>query len=143
MRNFINHSHRRCIMRIEGIVVHGRRLGHALGFPTANIAPERIAGDGPDGVYAAWFSLEGELKKLPCMLNIGAHPTLPGGGRSFEAHIFGFDGELYGRRATVETVEYLRGERRFPGPEALREQLEADRLRCLDILHIDTSRGIG
>ncbi len=129
-------------MRIEGLIIHGRRLGHALGFPTANIQPSRISGDGPDGVYAAWFLPEGQSQSLPCMLNIGAHPTLPGGGRSFEAHIFGFDGELYGRRAAVETVEYLRPERRFPGPEELRAQLEADRLRCLDILHTDAPRDI-
>ena len=119
-------------MRIEGAIVRGRRLGHALGFPTANLRPERVEGEGPDGVYAAWFELDGE--RLPCMLNIGSHPTLPGGGRSFEAHIFADVGELYGRRAAVETVEYLRGEVRFPSPEALRAQLEADRARSLEIL---------
>ena len=127
-------------MRIEGIVVHGRRLGHALGFPTANLHPERIEGDGPDGVYAAWFELDGA--RLPCMLNIGAHPTLPGGGRSFEAHIIGFDGDLYGQRAAVETVEYLRGEIKFPSPEALVQQLEADRARCLKLLNIHNIPGI-
>lgn len=121
-------------LRIEGIVVHGRRLGHTLGFPTANIDPIRIKGDEPDGVYAGWFLLEGDAKKLPCMLNIGSHPTLPGGGRSFEAHIFGFDGELYGKHVAVETAQYLRGERRFPSPGALRAQLETDRVRCLELL---------
>ena len=127
-------------MRIEGIVVHGRRLGHTIGFPTANLRPERIEGEGPDGVYAAWFELDGE--RLPCMLNIGAHPTLPGGGRSFEAHIIGFDGDLYGQRAAVETVEYLRGEIRFPSPDALARQLETDRARCLALLNIHNTPGI-
>ena len=121
-------------MRIEGTVIHGRRLGHVIGFPTANLRPERIEGEGPDGVYAAWFELDGE--RLPCMLNIGSHPTLPGGGRSFEAHIFGFDGDIYGRRAAVETAEHLRGEIRFPSPEALIRQLEFDRERCLKLLNI-------
>ena len=120
-------------MRIEGIVVHGRRLGHTLGFPTANLRPERVEGAGADGVYAAWFELDG--RRLPCMLNIGSHPTLPGGGRSFEAHIFHFDGELYGQRAAVETVEYLRGEIKFSSPEALVHQLESDRERCLALLY--------
>ena len=127
-------------MRIEGIVVHGRRLGHKLGFPTANLRPERVEGEGPDGVYAAWFELGGE--RLPCMLNIGSHPTLPGGGRSFEAHIFHFDRELYGERAAVETVEFLRGESKFPSPEALARQLEFDRERALEALNIHTTPGI-
>ena len=127
-------------MRIEGIVIHGRHLGHALGFPTANLRPERIEGDDPDGVYAAWFELDGQ--RLPCMINIGSHPTLPGGGRSFEAHIFHFDGDIYGRWAAVETVEHLRGETRFPSPEALARQLESDRERCLKLLNIQKAPGI-
>ena len=127
-------------MRIEGIVVHGRHLGHELGFPTANLRPERVIGEGPDGVYAAWFELDGQ--RLPCMINIGSHPTLPGGGRSFEAHIFGFHGDIYERRAAVETVEYLRGETKFPSPEALIHQLEFDRERSLALLNIQTSPGI-
>lgn len=119
-------------MKIEGTIVHGRRLGHALGFPTANLNVEAMEGNGPDGVYAGWFHLDGE--RLPCMFNIGAHPTLPGGGRSVEAHIFDFDGEIYGRRATVEAVAYLRPETRFPNAEALRAQLRADRAASLKLL---------
>ena len=128
-------------MRIEGIVVHGRRFGHTLGFPTANLRPDRVEGEEPDGVYAAWFELDGQ--RLPCMLNIGSHPTLPGGGRSFEAHIFHFDGDLYGQRAAVETVEHLRGETKFPSPEALVRQLDFDRERALKLLNIQTPPGIG
>ena len=119
-------------MKIEGIVVRGRQLGRTLGFPTANLQPERIEGDGPDGVYAAWFELDGA--RIPCMLNIGSHPTLPGGGRSVEAHLFRFSGDLYGRRAAVETVAYLPGESRFPSPEALRAQLVRDAALSLSLL---------
>ena len=129
------------VIRIEGSVARGRQLGRTLGFPTANLRPERVEGEGPDGVYAGWFLLDGA--RLPCMLNIGSHPTLPGGGRSFEAHIFHYDGDLYGRHAAVETVEYIRPEIRFPSPEALAAQLEKDRERCLALLHMDTPPGIG
>ena len=68
------------------------------------------------------------------MLNIGSHPTLPGGGRSVEAHIFGYDGDLYGCRVRVETVAFLRGEVKFSSPEALREQLTRDAARSLALL---------
>ena len=127
-------------MRIEGTIVRGRQLGRTLGFPTANLRPERVEGAGADGVYAGWFLLDDQ--RLPCMLNVGAHPTLPGGGRSYEAHIFDFDGDLYGRRAAVETAAYLRPEARFPSPEALRTQLEADRARCMELLHMENPPGI-
>ena len=127
-------------MRIEGIVVRGRQLGRTLGFPTANLQPERIEGEGSEGVYAAWFEVDGE--RLPCMLNVGSHPTLPGGGQRFEAHIFRFSGDLYGKRAAVETAQYLRGETRFPSPEALVRQLERDRERCMKLLNIQTPPGI-
>ena len=112
------------VIRIEGSVARGRQRGRTLGFPTANLRPERVEGEGPDGVY-------------------GSHPTLPGGGRSFEAHIFHYDGDLYGRHAAVETVESIRPEIRFPSPEALAAQLEKDRERCLALLHMDTPPGIG
>ena len=119
-------------MKIEGYVVRGRQLGRTLGFPTANVQPERIEGMGPDGVYAAWFSVNGQ--RLPCMLNIGSHPTLPGGGRSVEAHIFGYEGDLYGCRAGVETVAFLRGEVKFASAEALKAQLKKDAARSLELL---------
>lgn len=119
-------------VKIEGIVVRGRQLGRTLGFPTANLKPERIEGDGPDGVYAAWFELDGA--RHPCMLNIGSHPTLPGGGRSVEAHIFHFHEDIYGRRAAVETASYLRGEVKFASAEELRAQLTRDAARSLKLL---------
>ena len=119
-------------MKIEGRVVRGRQLGRTLGFPTANLQPERIEGTGPDGVYAAWFFVNG--LRLPCILNIGSHPTLPGGGRSVEAHILGYAGDLYGCRASVETVAFLRGEVKFSSPEALRMQLTRDAKRSQELL---------
>jgi len=127
-------------LKIEGIVVHGRALGRTIGFPTANVQAEKRDGDGADGVYAAWFST-GE-KHMPCMVNIGHHPTLPGGGRSVEAHIFDCSDDLYGLRVSVETVEFLRGEIEFPSAEALRRQLELDKQRALEILNMHTPPGI-
>ena len=121
-------------MIIEGTVVHGKKLGRTLGFPTANLHPENRQGDGPDGVYAGWLWVEGECR--PCMVNIGHHPTLPGGGRSVEAHLFDFDGDLYGRRAVLETAEYIRGEVKFASPEDLRLQLEKDCISARKILGI-------
>lgn len=127
-------------MKIEGKVVHGKQLGRTLGFPTANLEAKMPAGESANGVYAAWFYVDG--KKLPCMVNIGHHPTLPGGGKSIEAHIFDFSDDLYGKDAIIETVAFLRGEARFASADALRRQLETDRFRALEILHSKNPPGI-
>ena len=68
------------------------------------------------------------------MVNIGHHPTLPGGGETVEAHIFGFSEDIYGREAVLETVAFLRSEVKFPSPEALRRQLERDGEACRALL---------
>lgn len=119
-------------MKIYGRVVQGKQLGRTLGFPTANIEMQAREGDGADGVYAAWFLCEGERRG--CMVNIGRHPTLPEGGKTIEAHIFDYSGDLYGRQAEIETVAYLRREIQFHSVEALAKQLAADRESAIEIL---------
>ena len=118
-------------MKIRGRIVHGKHIGRTLGFPTANLLPEDSI-RGVYGVYAAWFYVDGQ--KLPCMVNIGRHPTLPEGDKTVEAHIFHFRGDLYGKQAEIETVALLRGEVKFPSPQALRDQLDKDARQALDIL---------
>lgn len=118
------------LSHIEGIVVTGRQLGRTIGFPTANIRPDAPPAPMPaDGVYAALLYVENLSSPLPCMLNQGSHPTVPGGGKTIEAHIFDFDANLYGSRVQVDYLRFLRPERRFESLEALKKQLEAD---CLE-----------
>lgn len=120
---------------IEGIVVKGKQLGRTIGFPTANIRPESWEGHGPNGVYAAWCTVDGA--RHPGMLNIGLHPTVPEGAPTVEINLFGFHDDIYGKRATVETVAYLRGEVRFNSVEELRAQLERDRKCSMEILNAE------
>ncbi|MDO5324238.1 MAG: riboflavin kinase [Clostridia bacterium] len=120
---------------IEGIVVKGKQLGRTIGFPTANIRPDRWEGEGPNGVYAAWCTVDGQ--RHPGMLNIGLHPTVPEGAPTVEINLFDFHDDVYGMRATVETVAYLRGEVRFGSVEELRAQLERDRKCSMEILNAD------
>ena len=120
---------------IEGIVVKGKQLGRTIGFPTANIRPESWEGHGPNGVYAAWCSVDGA--RHPGMLNIGLHPTVPEGAPTVEINLFNFHDDIYGMRAVVETVAYLRGEVRFNSVEELRAQLERDRKCSMEILNAE------
>ncbi len=120
---------------IEGIIVKGKQLGRTIGFPTANIRPEKWEGSGPNGVYAAWCTVDGA--RHPGMLNIGLHPTVPEGAPTVEINLFDFHDDIYGMRATVETVAYLRGEVRFLSVEELRSQLKRDRRRSMEILRAE------
>lgn len=112
-------------MKITGVIVHGKQLGRTIGFPTANVQP-----DGPapaaNGVYAAEIRVEGLPAPMRCMVNQGCHPTVPDGPPTIEAHILGFDGDIYGRRAEIEYLKFLRPERKFASLEELKAQLEQD-----------------
>jgi len=119
-------------VRIEGVIAQGKQLGRTIGFPTANLQSAGGLDLQLRGVYAAWFEVDGE--RLPCMVNIGHHPTLPEGAPTIEAHIFDYSGDLYGKNAAVELVSLLRPEQKFPSVEQLRLQLERDKARSLEIL---------
>lgn len=110
---------------ICGKVVAGDRIGHALGFPTANLDVTGLVLP-PNGVYAANTTVDG--KKFRVALNIGVRPTVASGQPQLrvEAHLLEFTGDLYGRDLVVEMGPKLRDERRFSSPTELRQQIESD-----------------
>jgi riboflavin kinase / FMN adenylyltransferase len=105
----------------EGAVVAGDRRGRKLGVPTANVVPDdRLVCPG-HGVYAAW------AHGHPAAVNVGVRPTFETGrGLLVEAHLIGFEGDLYGQTLRIAFVERMRGERRFESVEALVEQMGRD-----------------
>lgn len=112
---------------ITGSVAHGFQEGRRIGFPTANIVPESAEKLVPgNGVYATRVSVEGG-EWMPAMLNIGTNPTFQRQQTTIEAHIIGFEGDIYGRKVRVEFGRKLRNEQRFESVEALQKQLEADK----------------
>jgi riboflavin kinase/FMN adenylyltransferase len=73
------------------------------------------------------------------MLNIGHRPTVNNEAeRSFEVHIIGFEGDLYGRPLCIELVERLREERSFASLEELTAQLANDRETVMAIFNYNT-----
>jgi FAD synthase len=82
----------------------------------------------PDGVYAVWVEWRGG--RAGGMMNQGPKPTFQDGRRTLEAHLFGFEGDLYDEWVRIEWVERLRDVQRFAGVEQLQEQLERDRARA-------------
>ncbi|MBA3260282.1 MAG: bifunctional riboflavin kinase/FAD synthetase [Gemmatimonadales bacterium] len=118
---------------VSGVVGEGERRGRTLGVPTINLTdvpPQKLLP--PDGVYAVQVEWRGG--RTGGMMNQGPKPTFEDGRRTLEAHLFGFEGELYGEWVRIEWVEHLRDVRRFASVEQLRQQLERDRGRALAVL---------
>ena len=122
--------------KIEGCVEHGFQEGRRIGFPTANILPSCAEQIIPRvGVYAVRVSIDGG-KWMPAMMNIGCNPTFQRDQLTLEAHIIGFDGDIYGKHVAVEFCRRLRDEQRFASIEKLKEQLDKDRKETLNIIDI-------
>lgn len=116
----------------RGRVVTGDRRGRALGFPTANLQLKPGLLLPPDGVYAVLAVVDGQDR--PGVLNVGIRPTFGGRRRTIEAHLLGFDGDLYRRWLVVRVVERLRGETTFASPDALRAAIADDIARARRVL---------
>lgn len=126
---------------VEGEVVHGDARGRGLGFPTANVAAASLLPS--SGVYACFLTdlSDGDAgDSWAAVANLGTNPTFTGAREDaplrLEVHALDVDlGErLYGRRVEVAFVDYIRGEQRFDGPQALREAIAADIARARPLL---------
>ena len=114
---------------LTGVVVAGNRLGRTIGFPTANMQlyePLKLVPG--NGVYAVDVDVLGQ--KYRGMTNIGTRPTVGGTTRTIETHILDFDQDIYGLPMEIRFLRRIRSEVRFPSLDALRAQLEKDRIAC-------------
>ncbi len=123
---------------IGGHVVRGQQLGRKLGYPTANVRlGHRVSPVG--GIFAV--RVRGiERDALPGVASLGIRPTVNGTEPLLEAHLFDFDGDLYGRRIDVEFVAKLREEAKFADLDAMVRQIDRDAAEAREIL---TSRRPG
>lgn len=128
----------RCLGRyytLAGTVVSGEHIGRQLGFPTANLRPDCADQLVPAaGAYAVRVRIEGVNELLEGMTNIGTRPTFDGQQTTLETHIFGFSGNVYGRRINISFIARLRDEHPFSSAEALTTQLRQDAAKAMNIL---------
>lgn len=125
-------------IKIVGRVTYGNGLGQRFGFPTANLTPTEQLEGVSDGVWAAVAEVDGKL--WHAVVNIGFSPSVvAAGGRRIEAHIMGYEGDLYGKTLTLSLRHYIREERKFPTREALIEQIGHDRDRAEELLNEETN----
>ncbi len=117
----------------EGTVVVGNKLGRTIGYPTANLkieGPEKLVPG--NGVYAVYAKVDNRTYKG--MMNIGVRPTVDGINRMIEVNIFDFDKDIYGEKVRVTVEHHLRGEIKFNGLDALKDQLTHDNIEALKVL---------
>ncbi|HXD83070.1 MAG TPA: bifunctional riboflavin kinase/FAD synthetase [Rudaea sp.] len=126
---------------IGGHVVRGAQLGRKLGYPTANLRlGSRTSPIG--GVFAVRVHDVGTVP-MPGVASLGTRPTVDGREVLLEAHLFDFDGDLYGKRIEVEFVQKLRDEEKFDSLDAMVKQIDLDAQAARKILGCDTTVATG
>ena len=109
---------------IEGVVQRGDARGRELGYPTANLE----LGDYQRpkyGIYAVRVTLD-DGSEHPGVASLGVRPTFEPPQELLEAHLFDFDGDLYGRTIEVALHAYIREEKKFDDVDALVAQMRDD-----------------
>jgi len=128
--------------RVSGTVVPGDHRGRTIGIPTANLAVASGKIRPAIGVYACQAWVEG--KAWAAAVNIGVRPTFDGQGTALhvEAHLLDYSGDLYGQTISLDFIERLRGEQRFPDIQTLVAQINLDIQRTRKIILALQSAGL-
>ena len=110
---------------IDGQVQRGDQRGRTIGFPTANIDLADYVRPAY-GVYAVRVGIDGATPERPAVVNFGKRPTVDGLTELLEAHLLGFEGDLYDKAVAVEFHDFIRPEQKFRGLDALKAQIGRD-----------------
>ncbi|MFC5458889.1 riboflavin kinase [Massilia niabensis] len=110
---------------VSGHVVHGRKLGRMMGFPTLNLKMKH----GPAGLSGIYVVQVHGLAPhpLPAVASVGVRPTVERDGEPLlEVHVMETVASCYGKIVSVEFLKKLRAELRFDGIDALKAAIEVD-----------------
>lgn len=110
---------------VSGEVVHGKKIGRTIGYPTANINVDETKLLPKKGAYIVEVWLKGNFYKG--MLSVGTNPTVGGERLTVEVYILDFKGDIYGENITIKFREFLHEEIKFESLEKLMEQLDKDK----------------
>ena len=119
---------------ITGTVIKGKSLGRTISFPTANIyikEPYKLIPN--DAVYVVKSKVKN--KTVFGMMNIGTNPTVDGKTRSIEVHFLNFKDDIYEVELKIEFLKRLRSEQKFVNLEALKVQLNEDKVNATDYIN--------
>ena len=108
---------------IAGVIARGAGRGRTLGFPTANVRPDRPLALAA-GVYIARATWDGGAANA--VVNVGYRPTFGENEYWVEAYLLDFAGDLYDRTLRLAFLDRIRPEMKFPSVEELKRQVMRD-----------------
>lgn len=113
------------VYSVSGIVIHGKKMGSSLGFPTINLHQEERKLLPKCGVYATITNISGQ--DYQSITNVGIRPTFFDDGELLvETHILDFNENCYSKHVTVGFVHFISEEIKLADKQALREKIADD-----------------
>lgn len=110
---------------LTGEVVHGRKIGRTMGFPTANLDINKNLILPKVGVYYTNVKVNNNIYKG--ITNIGNNPTVNGKKITIETYILDFDEDIYGEHIEGSFIKKIRDGKKFNGLQELKEELERNK----------------
>ena len=117
---------------VSGKVIHGKKIGRTIGYPTANIEVDSLKILPKKGAYIVDVFVKNQ--HLKGMLSIGTNPTVDGKNLTVEVYILDFNEEIYGEEISVNFREFLHDEIKFESLDKLIERLDEDKRLTEDFL---------
>ena len=111
---------------LEGKVIHGKKLGRTIGFPTANLEIDKSKCIPAKGVYYTNVSIKGKIFKG--ITSVGHNPTVNGKELTIETYILDFDKYIYDEEIKLYFIDRIRDEMKFSGIDELVCQLKKDKI---------------
>lgn len=112
---------------ISGIVNEGKKLGRTIGFKTANLLTKPHIINPKFGVYKSKTFIHHLNKNFNSITNFGIKPSVKNDLlANFETHIFDFDDNLYGKKISIELIDFIREEKKFSNLDELKKQIKND-----------------
>lgn len=118
---------------LTGPVVHGKKQGREMGFPTANIAIKNELIPGP-GIYVGYTMIDGIKVGGVGYTGHYSDPANPVQGSLFEIFLLDFEGDLYGKTLEIHFLDKIREDTPIPVGEDLKEQINKDVAKAREIL---------
>ena len=111
---------------LTGEIVHGKKLGRKIGFPTANLEIDKELVLPKIGVYYTNIEVEGKIYKG--ITSVGNNPTVNGDTTTVETYILNFSKDIYGKKIKLYFIEKIREQQKFASLDQLKKQLERDKM---------------
>lgn len=111
---------------LTGEIVHGKKLGRTIGFPTANLKVDENLALPKIGVY--YTNIEIDSKIYKGITSVGNNPTVNGDTTTVETYILNFSQDIYGKQIKLYFIEKIREQEKFASLDELKKQLEKDKM---------------